>query len=173
MKKPWKERPVRKDRQTPHRKIFDERGVSPVIGTILMVAITVVLAATLYVMLAYWMDIGPQIPTGMMAFEETGLEDGSYTGRLIRISEEVNHGDLSITITDISTSHSVSMDPLSDGGVASCGEGELNITYQDVNSDGKLDASDVFYVENGEDGDNIVLTYTKGSDGQICEVKLS
>lgn len=169
MKKPWKERPVRRDRQIPQKKIYDERGVSPVIGTILMVAITVVLAAVVYMMV---IDIPPPniTPQAKMTFDET---DGIYTLRLVSINRVVEYKDVSTTITDISTRHSASMDPITDGGVASCGPGELNITYQDVNSNEELDAGDVFYVYNGDENDIIVLTYTKGSGGLMCEVKLS
>ncbi|MEE9116034.1 MAG: archaellin/type IV pilin N-terminal domain-containing protein, partial [Thermoplasmata archaeon] len=49
------------------RKSFirkDEEGVSPVIATILMVAITVVLAAVLYIMVIGLAPTGSVIPTG-------------------------------------------------------------------------------------------------------------
>ncbi len=172
MKKNRKGRPVF-DRKTPHRRIFDERGVSPVIATILMVAITVVLSATLYVMVIGIVPPGGGTPTGAMTFAETDTENGVYTGSLIQISKQVKSSDVSVTIIDVNTNNSAILDPLSDGGYASCGEGELSITYKDLNSDGKFDPTDVFTIHNGESGDIIKLTYTKGSSGQICLVKLS
>jgi hypothetical protein len=77
-----------------------------------------------------------------------------------------------MTITDISTSKSASMNPISDRAIASCGQGELNITYQDVNDNGELDPGDIFMVYNGGENDLLILSYTGGASGQICEVKL-
>jgi len=46
-----------------------DEGVSPVIATILMVAITVVLAAVLYVMVSQYMNTPPPIPiTGSLSY---------------------------------------------------------------------------------------------------------
>jgi hypothetical protein len=65
------------------------------------------------------------------------------------------------------------MGTVKDGGIASCGPGKLNITYQDVNKNKKLGVEDLFYVHNGEEGDIIVLTYTKGTSAKICDVVLT
>ena len=66
MKKIWK---TRKDRE----------GVSPVIATILMVAITVVLAAVLYVMVMGMSDGPPRIP------QPLGLNDGGKTSTTLTL----------------------------------------------------------------------------------------
>jgi flagellin-like protein len=172
MREPWKEKPIF-PKKTPDKKAFDERGVSPVIAVILMVAITVVLAAVLYVMVQGFFVIEPPPPTGAMMFEETDPDDGIYVGRLIRIDRKVDIKDLSITITDSSTSNSASMDKLVDGAIASCGPGQLNITYDDINSNGKLDSADVFVIHNGGSDDLLVLSYTKGAGGQVCDYRLN
>lgn len=172
MKKPIKERPVLPGRLNPQRKIYDERGVSPVIAVILMVAITVVLAGVLYVMIIAIIGDPNITPNGAMVYDETDPEKGIYRGSLIRIDRSVKLDEASITITDVSTTNSASMNPLSDRGIASCGVGQMNITYQDVNADGKLNSGDVFYIYNGEEDDVIQLTYNKGSGGQICEFTL-
>jgi flagellin-like protein len=172
LKRPIKEKPIFPGRN-PLKKLSDERGVSPVIAVILMVAITVVLAAVLYVMVYNLINIEPPAPNGAMTFDESGNDQGTYVGRIIRIDREVQLKELSFTITDTSTSNSASMDPLSDGAIASCGSGQLNITYDDINNNGKLDAADVFVIHNGESGDMVVLTYTKGSGGQISTVTLT
>jgi flagellin-like protein len=172
MKRPIKERPIFPGKLFPRKNLSDERGVSPVIAVILMVAITVVLAAVLYVMVMNLINIDPPAPNGAVNFDESGNEKGTYVGRIIRIDKQVKLKDLSITITDSSTSRSASMAPLSDGAIASCGPGEFNITYDDINENEELDAADVFVVHNGESDDVFVLTYTKGSGGQICEFKL-
>lgn len=70
MKKMWKTR-----RKT--------EAVSPVIATILMVAITVVLAAVLYVMVMGF-NTGGSTPTAALSASQTGT--GSYTVTVISIS---------------------------------------------------------------------------------------
>ncbi len=157
----------------PIKKIFDERGVSPVIAVILMVAITVVLAAVLYVMVIG--IIGKPVPplNGAMEFVETDSQSGTYIGSLISINRLVSYEDVSVTITDILSGSSASLSPLSNEGSASCGTDQLSLMYRDVNNNGKLDAADVFFVQNGDEGDIIVLTHIKGSGNQICKVTLT
>lgn len=53
-----------------YRKKWNDKGVSPVIATILMVAITVVLAAVLYVMVIGFQGSGTQTPSGTITKTE-------------------------------------------------------------------------------------------------------
>jgi len=172
MKKPNPERPNFPGKN-PTKKIYDERGVSPVIAVILMVAITVVLAAVLYVMVTgIFVDPEPPI-NGALDFTETDPQTGGYIGGLIYISKAVPFEDVSVTITDISSVSSASMSPLVDEGTVSCGADQLSLTYKDVNANQKLDAADMFTLQNGEKGDIIVLTHSGGNDNQICKFTLT
>lgn len=64
--------------------VNDEEGVSPVIAVILMVAITVVLAAVLYVWASSFIQSGENAP--IMVMDSTKRSDGSYQISVISIS---------------------------------------------------------------------------------------
>jgi flagellin-like protein len=172
MKNPTSKRPAFPGRFPKMKTFSDERGVSPVIAVILMVAITVVLASVLYVMVSGWFDPIKKTPTVAMDFRETDPENGIYIGSIISIDEKTEFDDVTVTITDISEQTSKAMEPLSNEGTASCGEGLLDITYQDLNENGRLDGADVFTVNNGQQNDIIKLTHSGGNGGQMCEVEL-
>ena len=70
-----------------HRIEHDEEGVSPVIAVILMVAITVVLAAVLYVWAASFLEQGEASPFGQ--FTSTKNSNGEYYVTVITVS--TNH----------------------------------------------------------------------------------
>jgi len=83
------------------RKVYkkrDEDAVSPVIATILMVAITVVLAAVLYVMVIGFGSGGSSTPAGAWTNVEA---TGSTTGKLTfgAFTEDVGPLDLKIFIS--------------------------------------------------------------------------
>ena len=67
-----------------HRIERDEEGVSPVIAVILMVAITVVLAAVLYVWAASFLEQGEASPFGQ--FKSTVSSNGEYYVTVITVS---------------------------------------------------------------------------------------
>ena len=67
-----------------HRIEHDEEGVSPVIAVILMVAITVVLAAVLYVWAASFLEQGDASPIGM--FTSTVSSNGEYYVTVVTVS---------------------------------------------------------------------------------------
>jgi len=58
-----------------------EKAVSPVIATILMVAITVVLAATVYILVSHYTSVGAATPlTASLAVDNEGVGHPSLTG---------------------------------------------------------------------------------------------
>ena len=67
-----------------HRIERDEEGVSPVIAVILMVAITVVLAAVLYVWAASFLEQGEDVPFAQ--FHGTVASNGEYYVTVITVS---------------------------------------------------------------------------------------
>jgi flagellin-like protein len=143
------------------KKIWrNDEGVSPVIAVILMVAITVVLAAVLYVMVSGMMTGTTTAPTGALSFTENTV--GNYTGGVISLSDTVKVSDASVTIIDISTGNSKSLDPLASGTAITPGAGELSVTYTDSNANLKIDAGDVWTVTNGAAGDIIKLIHKTG-----------
>ncbi len=83
----------------------EEEGVSPVIATILMVAITVVLAATLYLMVGN-MGTGGNTPVaGSLSYVNTVSDpgNGNATFQLVlNTPNEAKMGDVTISVLDSS-----------------------------------------------------------------------
>jgi flagellin-like protein len=82
------------------KKVWKNRkGVSPVIATILMVAITVVLAAVLYVMVMGFNNPANNTPTGTLTYAKSGA---TYTVTLQSISKnDVTRTDTKFLITPL------------------------------------------------------------------------
>lgn len=159
MEKPWKERPVFPGRKTRHRNIFDERGVSPVIAVILMVAITVVLAAVLYVVVSQ-IIIGPRENiTLSMNWEEKRDAPGNYTGYILKITsgKPPNLEDVTVAIIDDDNIDSETLDVLktSDKLIS----GPVTIDFFDIDDNNRLGAEDIFIVSGITDGNILRLTH--------------
>ena len=69
-----------------HRIVKDDEGVSPVIAVILMVAITVVLAAVLYVWAASFLEQGESAPMATFWVEESS--GGTYQVEVTKVSKQ-------------------------------------------------------------------------------------
>jgi flagellin-like protein len=171
MKKPIKERPVHPGRLNPKRSIYDERGVSPVIAVILMVAITVVLAAVLYVMVSGILDPIGITPKVSMNWEEEDVMAGNYTGYLVSISSDssINTDDVTVTISHGGSSGAESLNAITTSTPLTVGT--LNLYFDDQAPKGKLGAEDIFSLDNGETSDLFRLVH-KPTKGQMVSIKL-
>jgi len=134
-----------------------EEGVSPVIAVILMVAITVVLAAVLYVMVSGMMSTTQTTPTGAMNFYE-GSQSGNYSGSFVSLSSSVKLSNAQVTIIDDSLGGSDSINDLSLDTTAEV-TGGLKLVYNDINSNNKVDGGDTIRVTNGDSKDIIKFVY--------------
>ena len=81
-----------------HRTIKNNEGVSPVIAVILMVAITVVLAAVLYVWAASFLEQGESAPIATFFVQEDS--DGVYHVDVIKVSKQENLAAFSFYLKD-------------------------------------------------------------------------
>ena len=70
------------------RIVNDEEAVSPVIAVILMVAITVVMAAVLYAWVSGWGVVPKQVPTGSMSAAPDA--NGAWDVTIIKMSPTVS-----------------------------------------------------------------------------------
>jgi len=135
MKKSWKNR----------------SAVSPVIATILMVAITVVLAAVLYVMVMGMGGSGLQAPKGSL--------DAEASGEIITVSIEPA---ISFTNMRYSVGGStpaaiqISMDSTT-GWVSTAIGSSIIIIFEDIGGDGKVTSGDHFIVS-GKKGTSETIT---------------
>lgn len=98
-------------------------------------------------------------PTGVLDFTKTA--PGNYTGAIISLSDELLISDAYLYIRDATNGNAVIQDPVLTGTPLQVGSG-LKLTYNDINVNGKFDAGDVWYVENGDHGDIIRLEYKTG-----------
>jgi flagellin-like protein len=138
----------------------DEEGVSPVIAVILMVAITVVLAAVLYVMVSGMLGSTNTTPTVSMNWIEDENNVGNYTGNIVRISgtKVLRVEDVTVTVNHDGNTQSTSLDILKGAPKLTIGT-DFSLDYIDLNDDQKLGAEDNFVVVGGDDGDIIRLVY--------------
>jgi len=149
----------------------DSEAVSPVIATILMVAITVVLAAVLYVMVMGFGGPATQTPTGAFT-SATKVEANSYKLTFGTISPETKFIDCKIAITDkngtVNTVTITDTDTLID--VISTGSVICRVKFVDLGGDGKISVGDYMTLEGThlEPGEwTAALIYT-ATGGTIC-----
>jgi flagellin-like protein len=149
MKRPIKERPIFPG-NNPMKKIYDERGVSPVIAVILMVAITVVLSAVLYVMVINLIGDPGEVEYGSISFHEDEKTPTKYFGDY---DGNIKLEKVEIKVFDSSHDQALILWPSRESSKEL--SGGLNISYQDVNSDGNLNAADLIIIYGGEKGDEV------------------
>jgi len=80
------------------RKVKNNEGVSPVIAVILMVAITVVLAAVLYVWAASFLEQGESAPIATFTVETSS--GGEYYVKVIKVSKQEDLAAFSYFLKD-------------------------------------------------------------------------
>jgi len=93
---------VIEDATMEHRIVENDEGVSPVIAVILMVAITVVLAAVLYVWAASFLEQGESAPIATFFVQESS--DGIYHVDVIKVSKQEPLAGFSFFLKDTSGS---------------------------------------------------------------------
>ncbi|UCG69183.1 MAG: type IV pilin N-terminal domain-containing protein [Thermoplasmata archaeon] len=153
------------------RKIWRyEEGVSPVIAVILMVGITVVLAAVLYVMVSGMMTSTNITPNVSMHWVKG--DPGEYTGSVVSISgqQKLRLEDVTLTATVDGMSDANTLDWFVEG-TNEMTIGNFTLDFFDNNKDNRLGGDDDFVVTGGEKGDIIRLIYNPTS-GQMVSHEL-
>ena len=135
-------------------------AVSPVIATILMVAITVVLAAVLYVMVMGFTPSGGGTPT--LAFSSAAK--GASTTEIMTFgpaSKDVKPTDIKIVILNMTTgattaslTYTFSSDSVTPQTLTKVGAGTIctSITYTDLGADSKVSSGDFLTIQWGGAG---------------------
>jgi flagellin-like protein len=144
----------------------DREGVSPVIAVILLVAITVVLVATLYFVVSGLVEETQDTPKAALFFTESEDIDGKYTGWIQEITKKVFLEDVALTLIDSDTGYASIIYPLADETSTKVNESSpiLTLFFNDVDGMGQLDGNDIFTVYNGTQGDRITLSYIPTDD---------
>lgn len=141
----------------------DLRAVSPVIATILMVAITVVLAAVLYVLVSGYGG-GTAVPTaGFSSPERTGTF--TYELTVAEISETYDIGEFKISITN---GTAVETGTVVDGPITEITD--TDVTFVDVGGEGLMGSGDyLVLVFGGQYTYNVKLLWVD-SDGNAHQI---
>ena len=141
-----------------HRIVKNDDGVSPVIAVILMVAITVVLAAVLYVWAASFLEQGESAPIATFWVEEDS--NGVYHVEVRKVTKQENLEGFSFYLKDGGGSTYT--------GHSNAGFGEVAMQYKD----GEPKGIDMNYA-----GDNETLqnraTEVSNDDGSVYPVHFS
>ena len=125
------------------RIVNDEQAVSPVIAVILMVAITVVLAAVLYVWASSFLGgTTKNAPTGSMIASEDG--SGVWTVQIVKINPQVSVNSVHWYLLDVQ-GNTKTDDLVSDIYGTKQGHGH-GVIFTDVDFNGKLSPGDKFEV---------------------------
>jgi flagellin-like protein len=145
------------------RKSFirkDEEAVSPVIATILMVAITVVLAAVLYIMVIGLAPSGTNVPTGVWG-QKTPVSSTAYNVDFGKVSGEPRPMDLQIILVRNVTNQGTYTFATND-------DGDLNFVPGSGTDEGDIRYSDLANNQKVNTGDSLALTaLAPQSDYQI------
>ncbi len=150
------------------KKVYGkEEGVSPVIATILMVAITVVLAATVYIMVA---GLGPGSNSPLSAgLNYIASSSDAYHATLqVSLSNpsSVDFNKVKITIKNGTSTGTAQLG--SDGsGSITIGSMTYSISVLDLDGNGKLSTGDQIVISSttGKVGGVTVLLYVTGYSG--------
>ena len=152
------------------KSMKNRSAVSPVIATILMVAITVVLAAVLYVMvMGFGGDPAKSTPVGDFNVSKTAVNEAKFSLTAINPTAEQTDCKFSVTVGS-----SVYVFTIADNKLSAVPSGfptTLTATYFDLSADGKVGTGDYFTIKNtGDEATtvSVALVYTVTS-GAIAE----
>jgi flagellin-like protein len=134
------------------RKAFireDEEGVSPVIATILMVAITVVLAAVLYIMVIGLAPSGTSVPTGVWG-TKTPVSSSEYQISFGKVSGDPKQMDIGIIlIRNLTTEGKYAFVVNGDGDLSfQTGTDIADINFNDLDNNPKVNTGDYLTLTN-------------------------
>lgn len=151
------------------RKSFirkDEEGVSPVIATILMVAITVVLAAVLYIMVIGLAPGGSVVPTGTWG-AKTIKSNSEVDIDFGKVNPEPKPMDLEIILIRNGTDEGMYNFANNDDGqlVLANGPNIGTLTYNDLSDNQKVNIGDQLKMTNLAPGSAYVLKMIWTSSG--------
>ncbi|MHC1679728.1 MAG: archaellin/type IV pilin N-terminal domain-containing protein [Methanomassiliicoccales archaeon] len=139
---------------------LNNKAVSPVIATILMVAITVVLAAVLYVMvMGFGGDGGNDTPSGSFTMtEKVGLTEKITFGQITPAS---NMTEFKVVITDVTASTSTTFVTTN----AADFTGGTGLDYVDLAKDTSISAGDyLLYTATAGHTYTVSLIFTETGD---------
>ena len=139
-----------------------EEGVSPVIATILMVAITVVLAATVWLLVSGYMGGGQQTPLAASltykASESTSTK--AVFGVTMNTPTQTDYSNVKITLKNSTGTYTIQLTGNSGS------SGDFSVQILDLNGNNKLDTGDELVISNAKGVSGVtVYLYINGYSG--------
>lgn len=157
----------------------DAEAVSPVIATILMVAITVVLAAVLYVMVLGFGGTSQTTPALQIPSVTTISSPDGKKCTLTQPTAEAAWTDITINVlqgtTTVGAWEPVSSD-LDSGSLVTApyaAQGGVFLNVTDLGGDGNIDNGDYFTLTGALSGSYTILIVYEPSNGQMVEKTFS
>jgi len=153
------------------KKIYKkEEGVSPVIATILMVAITVVLAATVWLLVSGYMGGGTSSPLTMSLTynAQQSNETMAVFDVVMSHPSQASYTNVKITLKESSgNTIGTAGNALNSTGVATFGS--YTVKVLDLNGNGKLDTGDQIVIEGGSNNVSgiTIYIYITGYSGNV------
>ena len=147
----------------------DEKGVSPVIATILMVAITVVLAAVLYVMVTGLLNPSATQPPTIDLVEEPAGPANAWDIR-VTVDRAVALTAFAVSLKNETTgSTCIAVTDLSATFTATCSTGVV-LSYSDVAGPNQLSTGDEFRLTGVATGQSYTINLVwKASSGVVAQ----
>lgn len=136
----------------------NEEAVSPVIATILMVAITVVLAAVLYVMVSGLIGGTTTAEPNIQFSSPRALGSNRWELKIGGVSEAKDLSNFKAIVTENGTALTP-MDPVQDGGSAP-------IQFEDLDGGGTLSIGDYFTITCNSNSDYTISIVWKASGNE-------
>ncbi|MDI6917223.1 MAG: type IV pilin N-terminal domain-containing protein [Thermoplasmatales archaeon] len=137
-------------------KIKNKEAVSPVIGVILMVAITVVLAAVLYVWVSGFMTAGGGGAAPSAALASPSTSGTNYTVKIISISAKIDEGKVTVYVmkSDVKQWSGSLGSPVAT--IAAAEASGSTVCYIDNDGDDLLSTNDLIWIRGTAGGYTIV-----------------
>ena len=151
-----------------------EEGVSPVIATILMVAITVVLAATVWLMVSGYMGGGGGTTvTGSFASKEKiGSDEWKLT--FAQFQPDTNISTLKVILNDGSQDYTLTFSFTSPYvATASGAPTGVTVTYHDLAGNGAINSGDYLDIKGVTPGTTYTVTILDANGNQVCSTSFT
>ncbi len=153
-----------------------EEGVSPVIATILMVAITVVLAATVWLLVSGYMGggTGTQI-TGSFASKEI-VKPGSWKLTFAQFQPSTNISSLKVSISAGGNTYTVTKwtyNTATNWTATLSGTPTFGVYYHDLAGNGVINSGDYLLLTGLTSGTTYTVTILDANGNQICSTSFT
>ncbi len=145
------------------------KAVSPVIATILMVAITVVLAAVLYVMVMGFGGDGGSTPSG--SFTAVQKIDNKEKVIFGQITPDTNITELKIVVTNSSSDSSTTSTFTTNDGKSfdESPQTDIGLSYVDLAKDGKISVGDYLEITGCQTGHTYTVSMIFTETGDLID----